>query len=176
MNSRPLPREARLTTLDEINRSARILVVDDNDLLRGILEALLSDAGYCTDSAADGMEALMMLATTRFDLVLTDGDMPRLDGFGLVRALRAGGNRIPVMMVSGSLAGSAELPADVRAEVAVALSKPTMPRDLLAGIEQALHPINRSLAKAPVKAHCEAGGKTHAPARRWRHEPLPHHA
>ena len=66
--------------------------------------------------------------------------MPRLDGFGLVRALRAGGNCTPVMTVSGSLAGDGELPADLRAEVTVALPKPTMPSDLLAGIAQALRP------------------------------------
>ena len=53
------------------------------------------------------------------------------------------------MTVSGSLAGDGELPADLRAEVTVALPKPTMPSDLLAGIAQALRPqparANRTL-------------------------------
>lgn len=129
-----------LTTLDEIIPDARILVVDDNSILRGILEAILSHAGYCTDSAGDGEEALTMLAAGNFDLVLTDGNMPRLDGCGLVRALRASGNPIPVMMVSGSLAGGGKLPADVHTEVAVALSKPAMPCDVLAAVAHVLRP------------------------------------
>jgi CheY-like chemotaxis protein len=142
MSNRTAPHELHVTTLNETTHDAHILVVDDDDILRGILESILIDAGYRTDSADDGMEALTMLATGHFDLVLTDGNMPRLDGFGLIRALRASGSRIPVMMVSASLAGDAELPADVRDEVAVALPKPAMPRELLAGIASALclHP------------------------------------
>ena len=117
---------------------ARILVVDDNDILRGVIEEILSRAGYDTDSVGDGEEALAMLATDDFDLVLTDGEMPRLNGCGLIRALRGGGSRIPVTLISGSLAGGGELPADVRAEIAVALPKPATPRDLLAGVAHAL--------------------------------------
>jgi CheY-like chemotaxis protein len=133
---------------------ARILIVDDDDILRGVHEAILSLAGYGTDSAADGEEALAMLATGDFDLVLTDCNMPRLDGLGLVRAMRAAGYRIPVLMVSGSLAGGSELPADVRREVAVALAKPVRSLQLIEGVARALRsvPATRFHETAPVEA------------------------
>jgi CheY-like chemotaxis protein len=130
--------ESPITALDEAITDARILVVDDDDILRGVHEAVLSLAGYGTNSAADGEEALAILATGDFDLVLTDCNMPRMDGLGLVRAIRAAGNQIPVMMVSGSLAGEGELPPDVRREVAVALPKPVRSLDLLEGVARAL--------------------------------------
>ena len=69
MSNRTAPHEARVTTLDEIIPNTRILVVDDDDLLRGIVEAILIDAGYGTGGANDGEEALIMLATDHFDLV-----------------------------------------------------------------------------------------------------------
>lgn len=139
MSYHTAPYQNRVTTLDEVLTEARILVVDDDDVMRGLHENVLNLAGYATGAAADGEEALEMLATGDFDLVLTDCQMPRLDGIGLVRTLRAAGNRIPVMMVSGSLADEHYLAADVRGEIAVDLVKPVRTRSLLAGIVRALH-------------------------------------
>ncbi len=132
--------ETHVATHTNITHNTRILIVDDDDIIRGLHEAVLSFAGYGTESAANGEEALVMLATDDFDLVLTDCSMPLLDGVGLIRALRAGGSRIPVMMVSGSLCNGGQLPADVRAEVAVALPKPVKTKKLLAGVAHALCP------------------------------------
>ena len=129
-------------TPNETVSLARILVVDDDVVLRSTHEAVLQFEGYHTESAEDGEEALVMLATSRFDLVLTDRNMPNLDGCGLIRALRKGGSRIPVMMVSGSLAGDGTLPDDVRNEVTVALPKPALVRDILAGVAHSLRPMN----------------------------------
>lgn len=131
----------------DLTRDARILIVDDDDILRGLHEAVLSNAGYGTNSAADGEEALAMLASGDFDLVLTDCNMPRLDGLGLVRALRAMGNYIPVMMVSGSLADGGVLPPDVIDEVAVALAKPVRSLELLEGVARALRSIKKREAQ-----------------------------
>lgn len=116
----------------------RILIVDDDDMLRGLHEVVLSHAGYGTNSAADGEEALAMLAGSDFDLVLTDGNMPRLDGLGLIRAIRASGSQIPIVMVSGSLADGGSLPADLIDEVAVALPKPVRSLQLLECVAKAL--------------------------------------
>jgi CheY-like chemotaxis protein len=139
--------EATVHASDEATSDARILIVDDDDILRGVNEAVLSLAGYGTDGAADGEEALAMLAIGDFDLVLTDCNMPRLDGMGLVRAMRAAGYQIPVMMVSGSLAGDGKLPDDVRREVSVALPKPVRSLELLAGVARALQAKPRTRLK-----------------------------
>lgn len=128
----------------------RILIVDDDDIIRGLHESALNIAGYGTESVCNGEEALVMLAIAEFDLVLTDCKMPVLDGIGFVRALRSAGSQIPVMMVSGSLAGDSELPADVRDEVAVALPKPSNLRDLLIGIGRSIgwRPVTKNEANA----------------------------
>src|SRR5258705_13740777 len=115
-------------------KKPRILIVNQDHLLRSLDEGELRHAGYRTRCAASGRQALAMLAKGGFDLVLTDRNMQGLDGIGLVRALRAAGNRIPVMMVSVWIAADGELPADVCAEIAVALARPAMRSALLAGV------------------------------------------
>ncbi len=138
MSNRTEYHQARNAAPCESIPSSRILIVDDDDIIRGLFEAVLSRAGYGTESVTNGEEALVMLATAEFDLVLTDRNMPVLDGVGLIRTLRAAGSRIPVMMVSGSLANNGGLPADVRDEIAVALPKPASVSELLAGVVRTL--------------------------------------
>jgi two-component system, chemotaxis family, chemotaxis protein CheY len=65
-----------------------ILAVDDSAAMRQILEATLTEAGYLVQVALDGREALAKAVATRFDLVLTDQNMPTVSGLELIRALR----------------------------------------------------------------------------------------
>jgi len=66
----------------------RILVIDDDPLVRRTLQVLLHKAGYMVDSAADGMQGLEKLPSGHFDLVMTDVRMPGMDGFSVLRAIR----------------------------------------------------------------------------------------
>lgn len=66
----------------------RLLVVDDNDDLREVLSTVLSQEGHEVDSARDGAEALRFLDHERYDLILSDLQMPGLDGPALYEALR----------------------------------------------------------------------------------------
>lgn len=66
----------------------RILVIDDDPLVRRTLQVLLSQAGYTVDSASNGMQGLEKLPQTHFDLVMTDVRMPGMDGFTVIRAIR----------------------------------------------------------------------------------------
>lgn len=61
----------------------RILVVDDDKNSRALCSEVLSIAGYKVDMAGDGIDALEMLTMNDYDLILTDINMPRLDGNGL---------------------------------------------------------------------------------------------
>jgi CheY-like chemotaxis protein len=81
---------------------ARILVVDDEPPLRDLLAECLAEEGHTVLTTADGLAALDLLAKHTMDLVLTDVMMPRLDGFGLVRQLRAAPRlrSIPVILMS----------------------------------------------------------------------------
>ena len=58
----------------------RVLVVDDEDLIRQVIGTILRRAGFDVDEARDGLEALDCLRTAMPDLVLTDLDMPRCNG------------------------------------------------------------------------------------------------
>ena len=77
-----------------------VLIVDDEPLIRQVLADLLSDEGYRVDSAADGWEALERASEHPPNVVVSDVNMPRLGGVALVRALRADGYRIPVVLIS----------------------------------------------------------------------------
>jgi two-component system, cell cycle response regulator len=66
----------------------RVLVVDDDELVRARLAALLNLGGYDVLTAGSGEEALRTLSTTDCQIVLTDWQMPQMDGLGLCRALR----------------------------------------------------------------------------------------
>jgi two-component system chemotaxis sensor kinase CheA len=68
---------------------ASVLVVDDALIVRELERSILERAGYRVRTAADGQEALARLAEAPSDLVLTDVDMPRCDGFELTRAIRS---------------------------------------------------------------------------------------
>jgi two-component system chemotaxis response regulator CheY len=65
-----------------------ILVVDDTRSMRKMVAAVLAGAGYVVAEAGDGVEALELAKGQRFDLVVTDHNMPRMDGVTLVRELR----------------------------------------------------------------------------------------
>jgi two-component system cell cycle response regulator len=69
-------------------RSCRVLVVDDDHLVRGRLSALLSAAQYKVEVAASGAEALRILNETECHIVLTDWQMPDMDGLALCRKVR----------------------------------------------------------------------------------------
>jgi CheY-like chemotaxis protein len=68
---------------------AHILVVEDNPVVRMLAEAHLESGGHTVMTAADGVEALQLVSVMRPDLILSDIDMPNLDGLGLLTALRA---------------------------------------------------------------------------------------
>ena len=80
--------------------TSRILVVDDEDKMRRLLEMALLSLGHEVVQAADGLEALKHFAEGSFDLVLTDLRMPNLDGVGLLRRLREQGNDVPVIVLT----------------------------------------------------------------------------
>ena len=66
---------------------ARILLVDDDPLITELVVDMLGMEGYQVDTAPDGIEALRRLESQRYDLIITDLHMPKLDGSGFYRQL-----------------------------------------------------------------------------------------
>ena len=72
-----------------MTRQAALLVVDDNELNRDALSRHLRRQGYLVTAAADGDEALALIAAGRYDLVLLDVEMPGMSGLDVLTGLRA---------------------------------------------------------------------------------------
>ncbi len=86
-----------------MNKDMKILVVDDFSTMRRIIKNLLRDLGFCnTTEADDGTTALPMLQKGGFDFLVTDWNMPGMQGIDLLRAIREDPNisALPVLMVT----------------------------------------------------------------------------
>lgn len=79
---------------------AHILIVDDEDKMRHVLSIMLSRRGYRVDQAGDGMEAMEMIRTTPFDMVITDIKMPNMDGTSLLKKIMEMSIPCPVVFIT----------------------------------------------------------------------------
>jgi len=78
----------------------RVLVVEDEPRIASQLRGALSDGGYAVDHAADGERADFLAQTERYDAVVLDLGLPRVDGLTLVRRWRDGGLAVPVLVLT----------------------------------------------------------------------------
>jgi two-component system, chemotaxis family, chemotaxis protein CheY len=86
-----------------MDKNMNILIVDDFSTMRRIIKNLLRDLGFNnTSEADDGQTALPMLKTGKFDFLVTDWNMPGMDGLTLLRTVRADEllSQLPVLMVT----------------------------------------------------------------------------
>jgi CheY-like chemotaxis protein len=81
---------------------ARILIVDDEEQTRRLIDIMLKHAGHDTVLAADGQDALHQFGQQRFDLVICDVFMPNKEGFATLRDIRRLNPAVPVIMMSGA--------------------------------------------------------------------------
>lgn len=84
-----------------------VLTVDDSRTMREMLKAALSDAGMEVHQAEDGVHGLEVLETCRPDVIITDINMPRMDGFGFIEAVRASAahRAIPILVLTTESVG-----------------------------------------------------------------------
>ena len=118
---------------------ASILAVDDSASMRQMVKFTLQSAGYDVVEARDGQEALQLAQSKTFNLVLTDINMPKMDGIALVRALRA----MPAYKFTPLLTLTTESTADKKQEGKAAgatgwIVKPFNPEQLLGVIKKVL--------------------------------------
>ncbi|MFO1418402.1 MAG: hybrid sensor histidine kinase/response regulator [Methylotetracoccus sp.] len=97
---RPIGRRAKADAA--VRQARRILIVDDSITVRELERRLLQQHGYAVDVAVDGVEGWNALRLGRYDLVVSDIDMPRMNGIDLVRQIRRDPSmkELPVMIVS----------------------------------------------------------------------------
>lgn len=89
-------------TMTTPNPKTRVLTVDDSATMRSLLRHALVGEGFEVAQADDGVSALEWLATNDCDVIITDINMPRMDGFGLIERVRAGGAHVhrPILVLS----------------------------------------------------------------------------
>jgi CheY-like chemotaxis protein len=96
-------RKAKLPASPALPLAADLLLVDDSAVARTKLRRLFEAAGYQVHLACDGVEALALLAKGRYSLMITDLEMPNMDGSALISACRAQASTasMPILAVSG---------------------------------------------------------------------------
>lgn len=114
----------------------KVLIVDDEDMIRNVLKEYVEFEGGIAEEAADGMEAVLKCRDNDYDIILMDVMMPRLDGFSAVKEIKKTKN-IPVIMLS---ARSEEYDKLFGFEMGVDdyVTKPFSPKEVLARIHAVL--------------------------------------
>jgi len=130
-------------------RSWHILVVDDEAPVRTVVAQILTRAGHTVDQASDGMDALAQSAHERWDLIISDVTMPRLDGPSLVTQLRANGIATPVVLMTGRVDSDGLAHAQGSDTVSV-LEKPFDRTTLLATVGAAMQGAGLAAERAQV--------------------------
>jgi CheY-like chemotaxis protein/class 3 adenylate cyclase len=126
-------------TVAQVDRAARILIVDDEPLNVDYLEQELESLGFVIDTASNGLEALERVAATPPDLVLLDVMMPELDGISALRILKEDPETrlVPVVLMT-ALNAVEDRVRGIEAGADDFLSKPVDDRELIARIKTAL--------------------------------------
>jgi DNA-binding NtrC family response regulator len=121
----------------------RILIVEDDSIIRSTTSELLRKEGYDVEEAGDGHQALELLKNQRFDLVITDFAMRRVNGLALVERIHSSSPDVPMILITGYISrstGKALLKG--RAEF---IRKPVQFEDLSSTVKR--------LLRRPVSAH-----------------------
>jgi chemosensory pili system protein ChpA (sensor histidine kinase/response regulator) len=130
-----------------------VVLVDDSISVRKFVGRMLEKAGYRVRLASDGLEALEIASQTRCDLVVTDLEMPRTNGYELLAHLRqdAKTNRIPVMVVT-SRAGAKHRERAMREGAVAFMTKPVQEEPFIAAVQR--------LIGSTAAAHAEGAAAT----------------
>jgi chemosensory pili system protein ChpA (sensor histidine kinase/response regulator) len=141
-----IPQEA----IDFVPEEKLVVLVDDSISVRKFVGRMLEKAGYRVKLAADGLEALEIVTQTRCDLVVTDLEMPRTNGYELLSHLRQDSQtrNIPVMVVT-SRAGAKHRDRAMKEGAMVFLTKPVQEDQFIAAVAKLIgSPAGQALEKA----------------------------
>jgi type IV pilus assembly protein PilB len=130
--------EAVRAAVGEPDGKTHVLVADDDPQMRRLIRSILERDGYDITEAADGLDALEQVENRRFDLMLLDIDMPRLDGLGVLEELRARIKTlgVPVIVLTARTDDTETRVLDLGAQDF--LTKPVQPNSLQARVKAVL--------------------------------------
>ncbi len=139
-----------------LSQFAQILIVDDDPIIRTLLEGTLARAGYTVTAVDNGYSALERFRANTPDLILLDVVMPGLDGFATCRRLRAlpGGGRVPIVILSG-LDDITAIEEALEAGASDFVTKPVALPSLVQRVRYSLHASRTELALEQSRAYLE---------------------
>ncbi len=143
--TRPLRFEARIGR-SSVAPLKRILVVDDNEIIRALTARFLARLGYAVEVAADGADGWERVRSGVYDLLITDQEMPRLTGLQLAREVYQARLSLPILLVTAT--PPERDPADLAwNQIWATLLKPVVPSDLVEAVSSVLQAVPRRAAR-----------------------------
>jgi len=124
---------------------AHILIVDDEERMRHLLSIMLTRKGHRVEQAGDGVEALEMIESTPFDMLITDIKMPRLDGIGLLKKVMEMDIPCPVVFITAFATVESAVEA-MRLGATDYITKPFEDNRILLTVERTLN-VSRIMAE-----------------------------
>ena len=121
----------------------RILVVDDDEIIRRVNTAILTHAGYDVDSAEDGSVAWDALQQKNYDLLVTDNNMPKMTGVDLLKKVHGARMALPVVMATG-ISPEHEFARHPWIQPSVLLLKPHTSAELVGAVRNVLFASDRA--------------------------------
>lgn len=134
----------------------RVLVVEDDQDVRTIICLILSEAGYNIYEAGNGLEALEALKKRRYDAVLTDYHMPKMDGLELLDLVQAMWRTTPVIVASSDRLLSERAADSLLAPAYAVLAKPFETTRLLEAVRSATTGIPKTLRRPALRPAYQA--------------------
>ncbi len=99
--AQPQSKQKSHAAKDDIrSNKPRVLIVDDSEMVRNFHSYILKDAGFDVQTAADGAQAIEMFLQSPFDLIVTDINMPQMDGLTFIKRVRGVDQNIPIIIIS----------------------------------------------------------------------------
>jgi two-component system OmpR family response regulator len=132
-----------------MSQQPKVLVIDDEPGVRELIGEALSISEIAAVQAADGLEALSFLRRERFDLLILDINMPKLDGLALLEKLRTEGMSVPVLMLSAR-ADKADINQGLRTGADDYLTKPFSIEELVLRVKAIMRRSKGEVAEVKV--------------------------
>lgn len=133
-------------------RSKKIMVVDDEVGIRELLFDVLSKEGFAVTLAKDGQDSLQQMRNRRFDLVITDIDMPRVNGLELLRRMKKAGRKEKVIIMSGNPVNQKDIKKEIL-PVITHLDKPFQMDTILEAVSAAFASRRKKAGATKVASH-----------------------
>ncbi len=126
----------------------RVLLVEDDDAVRSLISVILSETGYNVYEACDGLEAIDALKKRRYDVLLTDYHMPKMDGLELLDLTQAMWPELPVILATSDVLLTGQTPNSLLEPAYAIVEKPFDRAELLMLIRSAIHGMPKSTLHA----------------------------